>query len=60
MSAVGAVWCSTSHALRAGVYHAQVGGSLCFDDEPLAIEPNEAVRRRLAGEPSGSGDRSVP
>ncbi|WP_439595142.1 inositol monophosphatase family protein [Falsiroseomonas sp.] len=46
---VGAVWCSTSHALRPGVYHARQGGPLQFDSVPLALTPNPQVRRRLAG-----------
>ena len=57
---VGAVWCSTSHALRAGVYHARAGGALCFEGEPLVLEPNESVRRHLAGEPRASADNSLP
>jgi len=47
----GALWCATSHALRAGVYHAHRGGPLNFDDQPIAPRPNPAVRRRLAGAP---------
>ncbi|WP_207477171.1 inositol monophosphatase family protein [Arenibaculum pallidiluteum] len=47
----GAVWCSTTHALRSGVYHAHLGGPLCFEEEPLARQPNPAVRRRLVGLP---------
>jgi myo-inositol-1(or 4)-monophosphatase len=46
---VGAVWCSTSHALRPGTYHARQGGRLCFDSEALELAPNPQVRRRLAG-----------
>jgi myo-inositol-1(or 4)-monophosphatase len=57
---VGAVWCSTSHALRSGVYHARAGGSLRFEGEPLALRANEAVRRHLAGEPWASSDQRVP
>lgn len=48
----GAVWCSVSHRLRAGVYHARRGCELCFDDRPAATKPNPAVRRGLAGVPS--------
>lgn len=48
---VGALWCSISHALRAGVYHTRLGGALRFDDEPIEPRLNPAVRRRLAGEP---------
>jgi len=54
---VGAVWCSTSHALRAGVYHARRGGPLRFDAEALEPNPNPAVRRRLVGLGSPAGRR---
>jgi myo-inositol-1(or 4)-monophosphatase len=57
---VGALWCSASHALRAGVYHARVGGRLRFEGEPLTLEANEAVRRRLAGEPWASSGEALP
>lgn len=56
---VGAVWCSTSHALRPGVYHARAGGPLCFDEEALDPRPNPAVRRRLAGEPEATADAAL-
>lgn len=49
----GALWCSTSHALRAGVYHARRGGPLQFEFEPTEMERNPMVRRRLAGLGSG-------
>lgn len=52
---VGAVWCATSHALRSGVYHARAGGPLHFDGQPVAVAPNPAVRRRLAGMPNAQG-----
>ena len=48
---IGALWCSTSHALRSGVYHACGDGPLCFDGAKIDVGPNPAVRRRLAGEP---------
>jgi myo-inositol-1(or 4)-monophosphatase len=57
---VGAVWCSTSHALRPGVYHAREGGSLCFDEEAIELRANPAVRRRLAGEPQATSDAALP
>lgn len=56
---VGAIWCATSHVLRPGVYHARVGGKLCFDGLPVKIAPNPTVRRRLAGFP-GDGWRNTP
>lgn len=45
----GAVWCASSHALRAGVYHAVAQGRLNFEGEPVARAYNPAIRRRLAG-----------
>lgn len=51
----GAVWCSTSHAVRAGVYHARRGGGLRFEGQPVARAANPQVRRRLAGVPRASG-----
>jgi myo-inositol-1(or 4)-monophosphatase len=57
---VGALWCSASHALRAAVYHATVGGRLRFEGEPLTLEANEAVRRHLAGEPWASSGGALP
>lgn len=47
----GAVWCSISHALRAGVYHAREGGRLRFDGDDVTPKINAAVLRRLAGVP---------
>jgi myo-inositol-1(or 4)-monophosphatase len=48
---VGALWCSVSHALRSGVYHAREGGKLRFDNEDVTPRLNPAVRRELAGVP---------
>jgi myo-inositol-1(or 4)-monophosphatase len=48
---VGAVWCSTSHALRHGVYHSREGGPLYFDEEAIASVDRGQVRRRLVGLP---------
>lgn len=46
----GAIWCSTSHALRAGTYHGHVGDCLRFDGDP--VEPRrEGEWRGLATEP---------
>ncbi|HEV7284927.1 MAG TPA: inositol monophosphatase, partial [Kaistia sp.] len=56
----GAVWCAASHALRPGVYYARRGGPLCFDGEPLNPRDTGGLRRRLAGEPNGRSDRSLP
>lgn len=51
---VGAVWCTTSHALRAGVYHARAGGPLRFDAETVALKRSADLRRWLAAEPEAS------
>lgn len=48
---VGAVWCSTSHALRSGVYHARTGGKLSFDAQPIEAVERSQVKRRLVGLP---------
>jgi myo-inositol-1(or 4)-monophosphatase len=47
----GAVWCAASHALRAGVYHARLGGKLRFDGSNVTPKANPSVRSRLAGVP---------
>jgi len=49
--AAGAVWCSVSHALRCGVYHAHAGGKLRFDGVDVTPRVNASVLRRLAGVP---------
>jgi myo-inositol-1(or 4)-monophosphatase len=55
---VGAVWCSTSHELRAGVYHARAGGALLFEGHTVpASRPSSGVRRRLAARPGGGPGR---
>ncbi|MFD2237419.1 inositol monophosphatase family protein [Aureimonas populi] len=48
---VGAVWCSTSHALRSGVYHAREGGPLYFEESRIETVDRGHVRRRLVGLP---------
>jgi myo-inositol-1(or 4)-monophosphatase len=50
---VGAVWCSTSHALRSGVYHGRMGAPLQFDEVPTDLKVNPSIQRRLAGDPGG-------
>jgi myo-inositol-1(or 4)-monophosphatase len=45
----GAIWCSATHALGPGVYHARLGGPLAFDGQPFERFGTEGVRRRLAG-----------
>jgi hypothetical protein len=47
----GAIWCSVSHALRAGVYHASLGRKLRFEDNDVTPKVNADVLRRLAGVP---------
>jgi len=45
----GALWCASSHALRAGVYHCIQGGPLLFDESPVTRRENLGVRRKLGG-----------
>lgn len=59
MPVVGATWCSTSHVLRPGVYHARTRGPLRFDGQPVSCTPDPSVRRRLAGSP-GIGSQNTP
>lgn len=56
---VGAQWCATSHALRAGVYHGHRGGVLKFDGSAVVPIHNPAIRRRLAGVPHTSTQRGA-
>ena len=56
----GAIWCSASHALRSGVYHARSGGRLHFDEAEIAHVGNPAVRRWLAGEPEATARPGLP
>ncbi|MEZ4552947.1 MAG: inositol monophosphatase [Dehalococcoidia bacterium] len=50
----GAIWCSTSHELRAGVYHARSGGPLRFEGREVPLgRPSVGVRRRLIAGPGG-------
>jgi myo-inositol-1(or 4)-monophosphatase len=56
----GAVWCSTSHALMPGTYHASTGGSLMFEDEAVDVsETNRGVLRRLSAAPGGAPGRTA-
>jgi myo-inositol-1(or 4)-monophosphatase len=57
---VGAVWCSTSHALQPGAYHAREGGPLQFEGEPLPERRNPAVQRHLGGEPGTAPPDGYP
>ncbi|UHD45419.1 inositol-1-monophosphatase [Aureimonas altamirensis] len=56
---VGAVWCSTSHALRPGVYHATKGGSLFFDGARIKAVDRSAVKRRIVAMPNLMTDMSL-
>lgn len=58
---VGAIWCTTSHALRSGVYHARLGGPLRFDAEVVATKRSSDLRRWIATEPESEpgGDWEV-
>lgn len=48
----GAVWCSSSHELRSGVFHARRGGELRFENRALRVRPpSEHVLSRLLGDP---------
>jgi myo-inositol-1(or 4)-monophosphatase len=47
----GALWCATTHALRAGVYHSRLDSPVYFDEAPLELKQNPMVKRRLGGEP---------
>ncbi len=48
----GAVWCSSTHELRPGVFHARLGGELRFENRTLRVRtPNEHVISRLLGDP---------
>lgn len=51
---VGAVWCASTHALRAGVYHAREGGPLRLDGAEVPHQRRAQVRRTLAAAPGGS------
>ncbi|MGE0800350.1 MAG: inositol monophosphatase [Lautropia sp.] len=55
---VGALWCSTSHLLRPGVYHGRPDGPLQFDGQPVVREVNPDVRRRLGGDPHGGSPKT--
>ena len=55
---VGAVWCSTGHELRPGVYHARHGGALHFEQRAVTPErPMIGVSRRLSAAPGGATPR---
>lgn len=55
---VGAIWCSTGHALRPGVYHAHLGGELHFEGDPVPlVRPTSGVSRRLGAGPAGAPGR---
>ncbi len=49
----GAIWCASTPALRAGVYHAHLGGTLALDGVEVGTRTT-VVKRRLAAAPGGS------
>ena len=55
----GAVWCSASHSLGPGVYHARSGGVLNFQGSPVEAVENKGVRRSLSAAPGGAPGRSA-
>ncbi len=55
----GAIWCSASHGLGPGVYHARAGGPLSFEGEPVEAVENEGVRRSLSAVPGGAPGRAA-
>jgi myo-inositol-1(or 4)-monophosphatase len=57
---VGAVWCSTSHVLRPGTYHAREGGPLRFDGETVPPRNLSGVRRYIGAEPSAANAGRFP
>jgi myo-inositol-1(or 4)-monophosphatase len=57
---IGAVWCASTHAQRAGVYHGAWCGPLSFDGLPLSRRSQAAVRRHLGAEPSGGSFPHLP
>jgi len=52
---VGATWCSTSHTLHSGVYHAHHGAGLSFEGRSIAPRLDRQLRRHLAAEPCDPG-----
>jgi myo-inositol-1(or 4)-monophosphatase len=50
---VGATWCSTTHALHSGVYHAHHGSGLSFEGRSITPRLDRQLRRHLAAEPCG-------
>jgi myo-inositol-1(or 4)-monophosphatase len=62
----GAIWCSTSHTLQSGVYHAHCGphdgapgtSRLSFEGRPIEPRIDRNLRRHLAGEPCA--ERNAP
>lgn len=52
MPVAGAVWCSTSHDLQPGVFHAHEGGELRFEERPLRLRPRaQEAATALLGDP---------
>ena len=53
---VGALWCSTSHLLRPGVYHARESGAVRFEGKRLVLAERAGIRRRLGTDPKFLSD----
>ena len=51
---IGAIWCSTSHLLETGVYHAYLGSGLYFNKKPLKQSKNSNLKRRISAAPGGT------
>jgi myo-inositol-1(or 4)-monophosphatase len=57
---VGAVWCSASHELRPGVFHARRGSELRFESRALRVRPpSDRVVSRLLGDPGHFEEKLV-
>lgn len=49
-----AIWCSATHLLGPGVYHAHLGGALHLDGAEVTRERGTVVKRALAAAPGGA------
>lgn len=51
---IGVIWCSTSHLLETGIYHAYLGSGLYFNKRPLKQSENSNIKRRISAAPGGT------
>tara|TARA_Y100001970_G_scaffold265869_1_gene353921 strand:+ start:451 stop:1359 length:909 start_codon:yes stop_codon:yes gene_type:complete len=51
---IGVIWCSTSHLLKKGIYHASLGRGLHFNKKPIKQLENPNLKRRLSAAPGGT------